>query len=105
MNWKERSRIWEKKGKKKREKEDSVPPPPLPTSPSDPIFRSPHQATVADKCFWETTHLPLPLPNIFCLLPLRAKCWVREGVGGEFPPKAWNDPKYQGFHGYITYVQ
>jgi len=30
VNWKERSRIWEKKGKKKREKEDSVPPSPLP---------------------------------------------------------------------------
>ena len=27
----------------------------------------------------------LPLPNINTYFPLRAKCWLRGGVGGQFP--------------------
>ena len=33
----------------------------------------------------ETAHLPLPLANINSYLSLRAKCWLREGVGGQLP--------------------
>ena len=33
----------------------------------------------------ETAHLPLPLANINTYLSLRAKCWLREGVGGQLP--------------------
>ena len=33
----------------------------------------------------ETAHLPLPLANINTYLSLGAKCWLREGVGGQLP--------------------
>ena len=35
--------------------------------------------------FWETAHLPLPQANINTYFSLRAKCWLRGGVGGLFP--------------------
>ena len=35
--------------------------------------------------FWETAHLPLPYANIITYFSLRAKCWLRGGVGGQFP--------------------
>ena len=35
--------------------------------------------------FWETAHLPLPQTNINTYFSLRAKCWCRGGVGGQFP--------------------
>ena len=35
--------------------------------------------------FWETAHLPLSKANIDTYLSLRAKCWLRGGVGGQFP--------------------
>ena len=35
--------------------------------------------------FWETAHLPLPLANIITYFLLRAKCWLRRGVGDQFP--------------------
>ena len=37
--------------------------------------------------FWETAHLPLPYAIIITYFSLRAKCWLREGVGGQFPQK------------------
>ena len=37
--------------------------------------------------FWETAHLPLPLANINTYFSLRAKDWLREGVGGQFSRK------------------
>ena len=37
--------------------------------------------------FWETAHLPLPLANINTYFSLRAKGWLREGVGGQFSRK------------------
>ena len=33
----------------------------------------------------ETVHLPLPKANINTYFSLRAKCWLRGGVGGQFP--------------------
>ena len=33
----------------------------------------------------ETAHLPLPFANINTYLSLRAKCWLRKGVGGQLP--------------------
>ena len=35
--------------------------------------------------FWETVHLPLPQANIKSHFSLRAKCWLRRGVAGQFP--------------------
>ena len=35
--------------------------------------------------FRETSHLPLPQVNITTYFSLRAKCWVRGGVGGQIP--------------------
>ena len=35
--------------------------------------------------FWETAHLPLPYANINTYFSFRAKCWLRGGVGGQFP--------------------
>ena len=35
--------------------------------------------------FWETAHLPLPKANINTYYSLRAKCWLRGGVGGQLP--------------------
>ena len=35
--------------------------------------------------FWEFAHLPLPKGNIITYFSLRAKCWLRGGVGGQFP--------------------
>ena len=35
--------------------------------------------------FWETAHIPLPQVNINTDFSLRAKCWVRGAVGGQFP--------------------
>ena len=35
--------------------------------------------------FRETFHLPLPQVNITTYFSLRAKCWVRGGVGGQIP--------------------
>ena len=35
--------------------------------------------------FWETAHLPLPQVNINTYFSLWEKCWVRGGVGGQFP--------------------
>ena len=35
--------------------------------------------------FWEAAHLPLPKASINTYFSLRAKCWLREGVGGLFP--------------------
>ena len=37
--------------------------------------------------FWETAHLPLPYTNINTYFSLRAKCWLRGGVGRQFPKK------------------
>ena len=37
--------------------------------------------------FWETAHLPLPYAIIITYFSLRAKCWLRGGVGGQFPKK------------------
>ena len=34
--------------------------------------------------FWETTHLPLPCANINTYFSLRAKWWLRGGVGRQF---------------------
>ena len=36
-------------------------------------------------CFWKTAHLPLPQANIYTYFSLRANCWLRGGVGGQFP--------------------
>ena len=36
-------------------------------------------------CFWETAHLPIRKPNIDTYFSPWAKCWVWEGVGGQFP--------------------
>ena len=33
----------------------------------------------------ETAHPPLPYANIYTYFSLRAKCWLRGGVGGQFP--------------------
>ena len=41
--------------------------------------------------FGETAYLSLPLANINTYSSLRAKGWLREGVGGQFPEK-YNDP-------------
>ena len=35
--------------------------------------------------FSETDHPPLPWVNIITYFPLGANCWLREGVGGQFP--------------------
>ena len=35
--------------------------------------------------FWETVHPPLPQANIKTHFSLRAKCWLRRGVAGQFP--------------------
>ena len=35
--------------------------------------------------FWETVHLPLPQANIKTHFSLRAKCWLRRGIAGQFP--------------------
>ena len=35
--------------------------------------------------FWETAHSPLPYASINTYFSLRAKCRLREGVGGQFP--------------------
>ena len=35
--------------------------------------------------FWETAHLPLPQAIINTYFSLRAKCWLKGGVGGQFP--------------------
>ena len=35
--------------------------------------------------FWETAHIPLLLVNTNTYLSLKAKCWVKGGVGGQFP--------------------
>ena len=35
--------------------------------------------------FWEAAHLPLPKSNINTYFSLSAKCWIRGGVGGQFP--------------------
>ena len=37
--------------------------------------------------FRETAHLPLPEVNIITYFPLRANCWLKGGVGGQFPRK------------------
>ena len=34
--------------------------------------------------YWETTHLPVPKPTLTLTSQLRAKCWLRGGVGGHF---------------------
>ena len=34
--------------------------------------------------FWETAYLPLPWLNVNTNSSLRAKCWLREGVGRQF---------------------
>ena len=34
---------------------------------------------------YTSAHLPLPLVNINTYFSLRAKCWLRGGVGGQFP--------------------
>ena len=41
--------------------------------------------------FWETAHLPLPYANINTYFSLRANCWLRGGVGGQFPKNMYND--------------
>ena len=42
--------------------------------------------------FWETAHLPLPYANINTYFSFRAKCWLRGGVGGQFPRNLnWSD--------------
>ena len=35
--------------------------------------------------FWETAHLPLPWDNVNTYFSLRAKCWLRGGVGIMIP--------------------
>ena len=35
--------------------------------------------------FWKTAHLTVPYVNINNYFSLRAKCWVRRGVGRQFP--------------------
>ena len=35
--------------------------------------------------FWETVHLPLPQANIKTYFSLRAQCWLRRGIAGQFP--------------------
>ena len=35
--------------------------------------------------FWETAHLPLPLASINTYFSFRTKCWLRGGIGGQFP--------------------
>ena len=35
--------------------------------------------------FRETAHLPFPQVNINTYFSLRAKCWIRGGIGGQFP--------------------
>ena len=43
--------------------------------------------------FWGTPNYPSPIPFFFFYsLSLRAKCWGRGGVGGEFP-ETCNDSK------------
>ena len=51
--------------------------------------------------FLETAHLPLPEVIINTYFSFREKCWVRGGVGGEFPLK----PKLiqTNFHGLCSY--
>ena len=43
---------------------------------------------------WETAHLPHPQANINTYCSLRAKCWAREGVGGQFPRNLIDQEKY-----------
>ena len=33
--------------------------------------------------FWETAHLPVPEANIITYFSLKAKCWLRGGIGGQ----------------------
>ena len=35
--------------------------------------------------FWKPAHLPLPYANIKTEFSFRAKCWLRGGLGGQFP--------------------
>ena len=35
-------------------------------------------------------HLPLPYANINTYFSLGAKCWLRGGVGGQFPKDVWS---------------
>ena len=51
--------------------------------------------------FWETAHLPLPYAIIITYYSLRAKCWLRGGVGGQFPQK----PKESVAGAYGTFRQ
>ena len=41
--------------------------------------------TYNDTCFWDTAHLPLPYDNMNTYSSLRAKCWLKGGVCGQFP--------------------
>ena len=34
--------------------------------------------------FWETADIPLPLANMNTYFSLRAKCWLKGGVGRQF---------------------
>ena len=38
-----------------------------------------------------TYGLPLPYANINTYFSLRANCWLRGGVGGQFPKNVYND--------------
>ena len=52
---------------------------------SDVIYISDKGASFDERDSWESDHPPLPLVNIITYFPLRANCWLREGVGGQFP--------------------
>ena len=49
--------------------------------------------------FWETAQLPLPWANINTYFSLKAKCWLRRGVGGQFPRNVkWSQKPCIRFH-------
>ena len=49
-------------------------------------WRSIVNATLgSDWDIFSSYHLPLPWANIIAYFSLRAKCWLRGGVGGQFP--------------------
>ena len=51
---------------------------------SPPYSRRQKEALWINLGFWESAHLPLPWANIITCFSLRAKCWLRGGVGGQF---------------------
>ena len=48
--------------------------------------------------FRETAYLPLPKANINTYFSRRAKCWLRGGVGGQFPRNVkWSGIRFHTF--------